>query len=307
VTAIWLLRYVLPSLLLFLLLPPAAAQAGGIPPTALDAGREGVQDHTGHHRFTAVPLATRTVLTKSQTRGGRVLRASILPGRWGVPVVADDATSGGLSADGKTLLLTRIAETYPRRHTAFAVVDTARMALRDTIRFEGEWRFDALSPHGRRLYLIEQLERLDPARTAVRTYDLKHDRLLAPPEPMSGFPITRTTSPTGRWEYTHYAGSGRPFIHALDTVDGISHRLDLPDRVMSHRRYWALRLALRRDRVAVLHGDQIVASAARRPRRASAGGGPPWLAVAVALTGLVLAATATRKAQARSRRSRELR
>jgi hypothetical protein len=294
------------SLLVVLLLPAAAARAGGIPPTSLDAGREGVQDRTGH-RFTAVPLATQTVLTRSETKGGRVLRASILQGRWGVPVVANDATSGGLSADGKTLVLTRVAETYPRRHTAFAVVDTERMAVRETIRLEGEWRFDALSPHGRRLHLVEQLERFDPTRTAARTYDLEHDRPLASTEPMSGYPITRITGPTGRWEYTLYAGSRRPFIHALDTVDSTSRRLDLPEAVAKHRRFWALRLALRRNRIAVLHGDHIVASAARRPRRASAGGGPPWLAVAVALTGLVLAATATRRTQAMSRRSRELR
>jgi hypothetical protein len=302
----WLLRCVLPSLLPFLLLP-AAAQAGGIPPTSLDAGREGVQDHTGDHRFTAVPLATKTVLTKSQTRGGRVLRASVLTGRWGVPVVANDATSGGLAADGETLVLTQVANAYPRRHTAFAVVDTTRMALRDTIHLDGEWRFDAVSPHGRRLYLIEQLERFDSAQTAVRTYDLKHDRLLTPTEPISGFPITRTTGPGGRWEYTLYAGSGRPFIHALDTVEHTSLRIGLPPSVTTHRRLWALRLAVRRNRVAVLDGDHVVASAARRSRRASAGGGPPWLAVAVALTGLVLAVTATRKAQATSRRSRELR
>src|ERR687896_2410700 len=84
-------------------------------------------------------------------------------------------------------------------------------------------------------------------------------------------------------------------------------RLDLPHELVSHRRLWALRLDVRRNRVAVLHGDQVVASAARRPRRASAGGGPPWLAVAVALTGLALAATATPRAPAASRPRPELR
>ena len=58
--------YVILSLLPFLLLPAAAAHAGGLPPTALDAGPEGVLGHTGDHRFTATPLATKTVLTKSE-------------------------------------------------------------------------------------------------------------------------------------------------------------------------------------------------------------------------------------------------
>jgi hypothetical protein len=299
----------LPSLLAVFLVSAATAQAGGVPPTSLDAGPEGVQDRAGDHRFTAVPLATQTVLTESQTHGGRVLRASVLQGRWGVPVVAYDATSGGLSANGRTLVLTRVAETYPRRRTAFAVVDTRSMAIRDTFHLHGEWRFDALSPDGRHVHLIEQLERFDSTRTALRTYDLANRRLLAEPEAeaMRGYPVTRTIGQGGRWQYTLYAGTPSPFIHALDTVERTSRRIPLPEAVRDHRRLWALRLAVHGNRVAVLHGDQIVASAARRPRRASAGGGPPWLAVAVALTGLVLAATATRRAQATSRRSRELR
>jgi hypothetical protein len=263
-------------LLPFLRLPATAAQAGGFRPTSLDA------------------------------RGGRVLRASVLQGRWGVPVVAEDSTSGGLSADRSTLVLTRVADAYPRRRTSFAVIDTTRMALRGTVELDGEWRFDSLSPNARRLHLIEHRDRRDPLRTARRTYDLECDRLLAQAEPMRGIPITRTTGKQGRWAYTLYAGR-RLFIHALDTSTSATRRLDLPDRLMSHRRLFALRLAVRKDRVAVLHGDQIVASAARRPRRALAGGGPPLLAVAVALTGLVVAATAARRAQATSRRSRELR
>lgn len=299
-------RYVLLSLLLFLLLPAAAAQAGGLPPTSLDAGPEGVLDYTGDHRFTATPLATKTVLTKSDTHGGRVLRASVLQGRWGVPVVANDSTSGGLSADGRTLVLTRIASGSPRTKTSFAVIDTTRMAIRDTVQLNGEWHFDAASPNGRRLHLIEHRDRLDPTQTTLRTYDLERDRLLATADRIRALPITRATGQEGRWAYTLYAGR-RLFIHVLDTATSTSHRLGLPERVATHRRLWALRLAVRRNRVAVVHGDQIVASAARRPRRASAGGGPPWLAVAVAVTGLALAATATRKAQAASRRSRELR
>jgi hypothetical protein len=309
-------RYILPSLLVFLLTCAAAAHADGPPVTSLDAGPEGVLERAGGDRFTALPLGSRTVLTQSQTRGGRVLRASIVDGRWGVPVVANDGTSGGLSADGSTLVLIRIARAYPRRHTSFAVVDTGPLAFRHTVELDGEWSYDALSPDGRWLYLIEQLSPRDRTRYAVRAYDLKNDRLMAQPvvdprepdEPMRGLPITRTTGPEGRWEYTLYAGGEHPFIHALDTVRRTSLCLDLPHRVGHHRRVWALRLAVRKGRVAVVHGDEIVASAARRPRRASVGGGPPWLAAALAASGLLLAAGGARRAaQAASRRRRELR
>jgi hypothetical protein len=297
-------RSVLPSLLVVFLLPAAAAHAGGLPATALDAGQEGVRDRDGDHRFTAVPLATRTVVTKSQTQGGRVLRASILDGRWGVPVVADDGTSGGLSADGRTLVLTRVADAFPRRHTGFAVIGTASMAVQDTVELDGDWRFDALSPHGRWLYLVQHPE---SAGGALRTYDLAKRRLLAPAEPIRGRPVARATAPAGRWEYTLYDGPERVFVHARDTARRTSLALELPPRVARHRRIWAMRLAVRRGRIEVLQGDQIVASAARRPRRASVGGGAPWLAVAVVFAGLFAAAAGARRAQATSRRRRELR
>ncbi|MGH2741501.1 MAG: hypothetical protein ACRDN8_03235, partial [Thermoleophilaceae bacterium] len=260
-----LLRY----LLAFLLLPAVAAHADGPPVTSLDAGPEGVLELSGGDRFTALPLATKTVLTQSQTEGGRVLRATILDGRWGVPVVANDGTSGGLSADGTTLVLMRIAGAYPRRHSSFAAVDTGPLAFRDAVELDGEWSFDALSPDGRWLYLIEQLSPRDRTRYAVRVYDLANDRLLPEPvvdpsepdEPMRGLPITRTTGPGGRWEYTFYAGGEHPFIHALDTARRTSLCLDLPHRVENHPRLWALRLAVRGGRVAVVHGDRAVASA----------------------------------------------
>lgn len=308
-------RHSLPWLLAVLLLQAPAATADGPPVTSLDAGPEGVVDLAGKQRFTAHPLATKTVLTRSQTKGGRVLRASIIEGRWGVPVVANDGTSGGLSADASTLVLMRIAGAYPRRHTGFAVIDTEALAFKSDVELDGEWGFDALSPDGRWLYLVEQVSPTDRTRYTVRAYDLRNDRLLErpvvdprePDEPMRGLPITRTTGPGGRWEYTLYAGGEHPFIHALDTVARTSLCLDLPHGVAAHRRIWAMRLAVRGSKIAVIHGDKVVASAARRPRRASAGGGPPVLAVAVALAGLIVAAGGARSAQVISRRRRELR
>jgi hypothetical protein len=204
----------------------------------------------------------------------------------------------------------------PRRHTSFAVIDTEPLAFRDSVELDGEWAFDAISPDGRWLYLVERLSVRDRTRYAVRAYDLANERLLPDPvvdprepdEPMRGLPVTRATGTGGRWEYTLYAGGGHPFIHALDTVRRTSLCLDLPHRVARHPRIWAIRLAIEEGRVVVLHGDEVVASAARRPRRASVGGGPPWRAAALAATGLLLAAGGARRvAQAASRRRRELR
>jgi hypothetical protein len=288
-------RLLLPLLLLALY--PAAARADGPPVTSLDAGPEGVLELSGGDRFTALQTRRGTVLTQSQTRGGRVVRAVVLPGRWGVPVVANDGTSGGLSADSTTLVLMRVARAYPRRQSRFAVVDTGPLAVRHEVELDGEWGFDALSPDGSTLYLIEQLSRRDRTRYAVRAYDLRARRLLPEPvvdpaepdEPMRGLAVTRTTGPRGRWEYTLYAGGEHPFIHALDTVRRESICIDLPHRVARHRRLYELRIVVRGHRLELVDGDRVVA-AASRPQQASTGGGPPWAAAVLLVTGLMAAA-----------------
>lgn len=46
---------------------------------------------------------------------------------------------------------------------------------------------------------------------------------------MSGYPMTRATSPDGEWEYTLYdGGSDEPFMHALDVAPGRTVCIDLP-------------------------------------------------------------------------------
>jgi hypothetical protein len=289
-------RLLIPLLLLAFV--PASPAAGDGPPTLRDAGSEGVIDRGSGDRLTALPVRAATVLTRSQTDGGRVRFAALVRGRWGVPVVAYDATSGGLSADGATLILMRPPRTYPRRRTKFAVVDTKRLGLRRTIVLKGEWSFDAISPDGSTVYLVQALSRRDPNRYAVRAYDMRAHRLLPEPivdrsepdEPMRGVPVTRTTGPGGRWEYTLYAGGEHPFVHALDTVRRQSICIDLPQRIARSRYLYQLRLRLRGKQVAVLHHERVVASAPLRPAQASTGSGPPWLLAALALTGLVAAA-----------------
>jgi len=101
---------------------------------------------------------------------------------------------------------------------------------------DGDFSFDALSPDGTRMFLIHYLSPRDPTRYEVRALDVPSGKLLPTPivdksepdERMAGFPITRETSADGRWAYTLYDGAGKePFVHALDTVDGEAHCIDL--------------------------------------------------------------------------------
>jgi hypothetical protein len=285
----WLL-----SLVLLALLPAPGAGAGGLPATDRAAGPDGVVGPSGAFRFGALATGDGTAVTKTSVRGGRVKRATVLQGRWGVPIVTDTGTSGGISADGSTLVLRRFPSTYPPRRTTFAVLGTGHLAIRATIELKGQWGFDALSPDAATLYLI-QTTNAKTNRYAVRAYDLRAGRLLRDPivdpsepdEPMRGYPMTRTTSRGGRWAYTLYAGGDHPFIHALDTVGRTSLCLDLPKRAARHA--WNSRLAIRGARIQVLYRDRVIASAARGPQEASTGGGPPWAVALVLASGLIAA------------------
>jgi hypothetical protein len=292
-------RRLLPLVLLLLL--PASAHADGAPIGSQTAGPTGIVEAGGGARLAALPTPHGTVVTRSQIRGGRVLRAAVLDGFFGVPVVAYDATAGGLSADGATLVLT---SPFAHRHSTFAVLDARRFELRRTIKLKGVWGFDALSPDASTLYLIQTSLR-KPSRYAVRAYDLRAGRLLRDPivdpsepdEPMRGLPVTRVTGPGGRWEYTLYTGGEHPFVHALDTVRRTSICIDLPERIGRASWIWKARLALRGGSVKVLHGGRVAASAPLRPQQASAGGGPPWAVALLGLAGLMVALGVRRAAR----------
>jgi hypothetical protein len=291
-------RLLLPLVLLFLL-PPSAAADG--PTTSRGAGIDGVVSSGGADRFTALPAGARTVLMRSRPAAGRVVQVALLSRTWDVPVVANDGTAGGLSADGRTLVLMQPARRLPRRVSRFSVLDARRLGRRQTIVLDGDWSFDAIAPDGATLYLTRTLN-ASATRYSVRAYDLRARRLIRKPvvdpsepgEPLRGQPVTRTTGPGGRWEYTLYVGGPEPFVHALDTVRRTSICIDLPKRVAKARRVWSLDLRLHGDRIAVVDRGRVLASAPRTRPDESSAGGPPWVAAALAAVGLVAAAGARR-------------
>jgi DNA-binding beta-propeller fold protein YncE len=102
---------------------------------------------------------------------------------------------------------------------------------------KGNFAFDALSPDGSKLYLIQHRSEQDVQHYTVRAYDLNAHKLLPGRIAdktqkgwlMQGWPVSRTTSDSGRWAYTLYANpGGMPFIHALDTVKGVAHCVGIP-------------------------------------------------------------------------------
>jgi hypothetical protein len=189
----------------------------------------------GATRYTALPAGRGTVVTKLDTDDGRVGQHRYVDRRLVVPSVAYDGSPDGLSADGGTLVLAQPGLRFPQRRSEFAVLDTRRLRLTETVVLNGTFTFDAISPDGRSLYLIEYTSPRDLTEYRVREYDLVREGFNPRPiidpnesgEDMYGSPVTRTTSPNGRWAYTLYDGREHPFIHALDTKRGTAVCIDL--------------------------------------------------------------------------------
>jgi hypothetical protein len=142
--------------------------------------------------------------------------------------------AGGMFRDGSTFVL---QSTGYNQATQFILIGTQDLATRQSIALKGNFAFDALSPDGSRLYLIQHRSEQDIQHYTVRAYDLNAHKLLPGRIAdktqkgwvMQGWPVSRTTSDSGRWAYTLYANpGGMPFIHALDTVKGVAHCVGIP-------------------------------------------------------------------------------
>lgn len=237
-----------------------AAADGGGPSPGVDWGWRGVVSSNGQVRYVAIPSSRNTVVAAVRVHGGRVLRWTSIPGTYGVPLVTLFGTTGGLSRDGKTLVLaSQSAAPGPNVRSRFAVLNTRTLQLqpatslrvRPVITLQGSFSFDAVSPNGSTLYLIQYTSAQDYNRYRVRAYDIANEQLVPgaivdkrePDEAMAGSPVDRATTAGGRWAYTLYARQGdAPFVHALDTVKREAYCIDLPLR-MNQERQMRLRLA----------------------------------------------------------------
>jgi hypothetical protein len=254
---------------------PAALADG---PLLVTQGGSGVGSHDGTFRYVAVPYGTSgTLVEKIDVAHARVFWWMRLPGSWGTPTIGNGGVTGqGLSRDGRTLVLSSLSGPFASR-SRFLVVDPRRMRILRTVALEGSFSFDALSPDGSRMYLIQytRTASTDLSHYIVRGYDLRTSRLLPGKiadrteheETMAGYAQTRTTSPDGRWVYTLYQKpSGEPFVHALDTIRAAAYCIDLPSSPSTNQAVYNLVLSPgNRGRTLAVHWRS----------------GRPWLNIAV--------------------------
>jgi hypothetical protein len=224
--------------LVALLALPTAAHADGLPVLGLD-GNAGVVSSDAAYRYVTFPSGRQTVVARLRTHGGAVARYRTVAGRFTIPAVAYDNSASGLSQDGRTLVLIRPRVRMAQKHTHLLVLDAHRFRRPREIVLPGDFSFDAISPDGSTLFLVNYLSltrhNFDPSDYKVRSFDVAGGKLdpapvvdpRKPGEKMGGLPVTRAMSPDGRWAYTLYSGADHPFVHALDTVGNSARCIDL--------------------------------------------------------------------------------
>lgn len=243
-------RLLLAGLVAAALAAPAAL-ADGLPVLNVDVGSSGVAAPGGAVRYVTVNVGNQTVVEAIARRGGSIVRQQAWPGTWTIPAVAYDRSAGGLSADRRTLVLIEPRTSFPRKETRLLVVRALKLGSAELLDLHGDFSFDAVSPDGGRIFLIQYTSPIDPTRYLVRAYDVRVHRLLPKPivdprdasEQMRGNPLSRVTSPDGAIAYTLYDGGGHPFVHALDTARSTARCIDV-DGIPRRTNLWQLRLRL---------------------------------------------------------------
>src|SRR5437868_5603394 len=211
---------------------PGALAAYPTPYAAQDG--TGVLSNDGQLRFIATRAAEGTLVSAVKATDGTPVKSQTIAGSFGIPTITQNGLGGGLFHDGSRFVLQSMGA---GRTTRFMLVGTRDLAPRGQIVLKGTFGYDALSPDGSKLYLIQHSSADDLQRYTVRAYDLTAHQLVPgriadktqKSWVMQGWAVARTTTANGRWVYTLYANPGGfPFVHALDTVKGVAHCVGVP-------------------------------------------------------------------------------
>jgi hypothetical protein len=226
----------------------SGAADGGPGPGAV-VGWDGIEAPGGLVRYVALPgSTTRTTVAAVRIKGGRIALFTSVRGVLGIPQVALDGTMGGLSANGRRLVLasTRGAG---GNSTTFVVL-TRTLGLVNSIRLPGLWSYDAISPDGRMIFAIQYGTTAADTSYRVRVIDVASGRVhpgaivdKRDPEVMRGSPVTRAEA-AGTAFTLYVRADGTAFVHALDTRRATAACVHLPWPPNAGNGIWNVRLAV---------------------------------------------------------------
>lgn len=190
----------------------------------------GVPSTDGKH-FYAISSKT---LQDIDPRSGSVLRTLQLAGSFEMPPATLGGAPGGLSQNGRYLVL---QATGPRTSaTHMLLIDTQQFNVAKRIDLNGKFDFDAVNNTGQGVYVIEYPNAAD-SYYHVRVYEVAAGQLGAytvvdkggPNEIMTGVRLSGVFSPDGQWLYSLYARADKgAFVHALNLSGPWAFCLDLP-------------------------------------------------------------------------------
>jgi hypothetical protein len=230
---------------------PAIASAAYPAPFAVQGGA-GLPNLDGSVRYVAQTAGANTRISAFGAVEDPSAPSVLLRGAYGIAALTQSGLTGGLFHDGSAFVVQSLGIKSTSR---FVVIGTKNLVPRQTITLKGTFGFDALSPDGTKLYLIQHTSTQDIQHYIVRAYNLKTHKLLRGRVAdkaqkswvMQGWAVDRVTTNDGRWAYTLYSNpGGYPFVHALDTVRGVAHCIGVPWRG-DQNEPWNMRLALNED------------------------------------------------------------
>jgi hypothetical protein len=202
----------------------------------------GVPDATWGRLIVATADGTDTRVQALVVQPGFDGTGQSVPGAWRLPTIGADPIPAGVSADGSTIVLVPdvgpgAAAPSPTAapESRFAIVDRTFDRAARVITLRGAFEYDAISPDGRTLYVVEHLAAPPTAHYQVRAVDvasgtLREDVVVDKAnldEAMGGYPIAQVRGDDAM-VFTLYRGAEHPFIHALNTTDSWALCIDLP-------------------------------------------------------------------------------
>lgn len=239
--------------------------SGAGPSPGVTFGSPGIVSHDGKLRYVALRAGGGTLVEAVTTTGGVVKHSRFLKGPFGIPLVAYDGSVGGLSRDGRRLVVYAPDATKTR----FVALDPRTLRVQRRFTLNGNFGFDALSPDGSLMYLLQIKGGsgggfdYDVRALNVGTRKLYPGAIVdrrEPDEKMTGIPMTRAGSGDGSWAYTLYSRSnGRPFVHALHTTHREAFCIDIP-MSMSDDRLSKLRMRVGKHTLALRVGGKTIAT-----------------------------------------------
>jgi hypothetical protein len=171
-------------------------------------------------------------------RTGATLHTLQLPGYFQLPPLTESGIPGGLSQNGRWLVLEAFdrSASGPPTGLHMLIVDTTYVWKPLAIDLQGWFEFDAISNDAQSVYVIEYTNAQDQTYR-VRVYEVTAGRLGpytvvdkgGSSEPMAGVRLSAVPAPDGQWLYSVYARrDGGAFVHALNLTQPYAFCLDLP-------------------------------------------------------------------------------